>query len=106
LPLEALILEEGGFTDIQTMNVENLSYWVISGAGNGGDIKAMQKPSDLNAAKQNARDGLERLIATFDDATMPYYSLPRPERAPRFNDYEHLARVKEWTALDDSEEAA
>ena len=106
LPLEALILEQGGFENVKMLPVAALSYWVVNGSGNGGDIKTMTKISDLDEAKQNARSGLENLIATFDREDTPYYSLPRPERAPRFNDYEHLARVREWTALDDSEEAA
>ena len=36
---------------------------------------------------------------------MGIYSLPDPDRAPRFNDFEHLARIQEWTALDDAEAA-
>ncbi len=106
LPLEALILESGGFENTKAVNVGALSYWVVSGSGNGGDVKTMSKAADLSSAKENAKDGLEKLIATFDREETPYYSLPRPERAPRFNDYEHLARVREWTALDDSEDAA
>ena len=69
-------------------------------------IMAMDKKAELDEAKKNAQDGLENLIATFDCEDTPYYSLPRPDHSPRFNDYEHLARVREWTALDDSEEAA
>jgi ATP-dependent helicase/nuclease subunit B len=106
LPLEALILEDGGFEGVKKLDVSALAYWVVNGSGAGGDVKILQKPTDLSIAKDNARAGLENLIATFDHEDAPYYSLPRPERAPRFNDYEHLARVKEWTALDDSEEAA
>ena len=43
-----------------------------------------------------ARQGLETLIETFDDATTSYHAIPNPGRTPRFNDYEHLARVLEW----------
>ena len=38
-----------------------------------------------------------RLIARFDDPRTPYRAVPRPERAPRYSDYVHLARVKEWS---------
>jgi ATP-dependent helicase/nuclease subunit B len=44
----------------------------------------------------HAREGLARLIAHFDDPATPYVPIPRPEIAPVFNDYEHLARVGEW----------
>ena len=36
-------------------------------------------------------------IAAFDDASTPYLAHPRPAKAPRFDDYGHLARVKEWS---------
>ena len=44
-----------------------------------------------------ARAGLGGLIARFDDPATPYTPMPRPLRAPRFNDYAHLARLKEWS---------
>jgi len=106
LPLEALILEQGAFESIKALPVTSLSYWVVNGSKQGGEIKKMEKASDLTIAKDNARQGLQDLIDTFDRVETPYYSLPRPEKAPRFNDYKHLARVLEWTALDDQEDAA
>lgn len=106
LPLEALILEGGFFETVKPVPVNALAYWKVTGSGPGGKIDKLEDAAGLDEAKQNARQGLESLIATFDREDTPYYSLPRPERAPRFNDYEHLARVKEWTALDDSEDAA
>jgi ATP-dependent helicase/nuclease subunit B len=45
-----------------------------------------------------ARGGLERLIAEFDDPETPYLSQPDPSRAPRYSDYRHLARIQEWIA--------
>ena len=33
----------------------------------------------------------------FDDPETGYPAVPRPLRAPRFNDYAHLARLKEWS---------
>jgi ATP-dependent helicase/nuclease subunit B len=56
----------------------------------GGD-----NPADL---AERARAGLAQLIETFDDPTTPYESRPRANWAPRYSDYEHLARVKEWSA--------
>ena len=50
------------------------------------------------AFAEQAREGLSRLIAVFDDPRTPYAALPRPHLAPRYSDYEHLARVKEWAA--------
>lgn len=106
LPLEALIVESGGFESTRPLNVSALSYWVVSGSGDGGKEIILCKTEQMADAKQNARLGLEALITRFDDPSMPYYSLPRPEYAPKYNNYEHLARVKEWAALDDKDNAA
>jgi len=105
LPLEALMLESGGFEEVEKRTVTKLSYWIVNGSKGGGSIITLDKPGDLVEAKENARAGLESLIAKFDSPSMPYYSLPRPEYAPRYNDYEHLARVREWAALDEEEAA-
>ena len=54
---------------------------------------------DAEAAKRladNARQGLEKLIAAFDDPKTPYRAWPRPDKRPRYSDYTHLARVLEW----------
>jgi ATP-dependent helicase/nuclease subunit B len=56
----------------------------------GGD-----NPGELAA---QARAGLALLIETFDDPATAYESRPRANWAPRYSDYEHLARVKEWSA--------
>lgn len=106
LPLEALMLEDGTFDGVKAVPVTSLSYWVVNGGGDGGDITKVEDFAQITLAKDNAREGLSDLIARFDDENTPYYSLPRPDNAPRYNDYEHLARVREWTALDESEDAA
>lgn len=105
LPLEALMVEAGGF-EIKATTVAALTYWVVNGSKDGGKETKIIDPAVLDQAKQNAREGLQQLIDTFDLESTPYYSLPRPDKAPRFNDYEHLARVREWTALDESESDA
>lgn len=107
LPLEALILTEGKFEGVPAKPVGMLAYWVLRGGSAGGEAKTLNK--DVAHAVDFARVGLDALIATFDHESTPYYSLPDLSRRPRYNDYEHLARVKEWTALgefDDAEDAA
>jgi ATP-dependent helicase/nuclease subunit B len=104
LPLEALILANGGFEGLKAMEPAILAYWVLTGGREPGKVTPLEK--DVQVAIDAAKDGLTGLIAAFDNPDTPYYSLPDPARAPRFNDYEHLARVKEWAALDEAEEAA
>ena len=45
-----------------------------------------------------AREGLIRLIADFDDEATPYRALRRARFNYRYDDYAHLARVAEWSA--------
>ncbi len=104
LSLEAAILMAGGFESIPSGDVSALSYWTLTGGHKGGAIT--QVTDDIEDIVTRAREGLQKLIEIFNDPDMPYYSLPNPARAPRFNDYEHLARVKEWSALESNKEEA
>jgi ATP-dependent helicase/nuclease subunit B len=95
LPLEAAIAGAGGFEGVAAGEVAALQYWRLSGGQPPGAIVPVKaEPGDLAEA---ARTGLERLIACFDDPATAYPSVPRPLQAPRFNDYAHLARIKEWS---------
>lgn len=105
LALEALILTQGGFETVGAKDLAALSYWIVKGGRGGGEIVSLSDPKELTTALEAAQNGLQALIDAFDDESTPYYSLPRPDRAPRYNDYEHLARLREWTAPDEAEEA-
>ena len=95
LPLEAAIAEAGGFEGMPAAAVSALEYWRLRGGGVGGEIKSAG--GDVPALIKQSVEGLGRLIAAFDSSDTPYEARPRPDQAPRFSDYEHLARVKEWS---------
>lgn len=99
LPLEALILQSGGFEDIPPTECNYLGYWVLNGNNKPTELT---DPHDMLV---DTKEALTNLIDTFDNEDIPYYALPRATKTPRFNDYEHLARTKEWAALDDEEAA-
>jgi ATP-dependent helicase/nuclease subunit B len=101
LPLEAAIARAGGFAGIAAAPVEQLLFWHLNGNGEGGSEKSAGKDAAQLAA--DALDGLRALVAVFDDAATPYRARPHPERAPRYSDYLHLARVKEWSAGDEED---
>jgi ATP-dependent helicase/nuclease subunit B len=96
LALEAVIAEDGGFEGVPAGPAASLDYWKLS----GGDPPGKLSPAgaDIAALTDQARAGLARLIAEFDDPETPYLSQPDPARTPRFSDYRHLARVQEWIA--------
>ncbi len=104
LPLEALILSKGGFENLPTMDVSYLGYWTLTGGNPPATItKTEDHIADIAA---RAEEGLTTLIETFADETTPYYAIPDLENVPRFNDYEHLARVREWAVLSEGSESA
>ncbi|MFA7429605.1 MAG: double-strand break repair protein AddB [Rhodospirillaceae bacterium] len=96
LPLEACIAQAGGFPGIPARDVSQLLYWHLSGNTGGGEEKsAGDDPAELAA---EALDGLRGLVAAFNRPETPYEARPHPGKAPRYSDYLHLARVKEWSA--------
>jgi len=95
LPLEAAIVLGKGFPSVMGDNVSHLSFWKVSGGKIPVEIKPIKNHDVMELAKQ-AKEGLENLVKQFDSEDTPYTSRPRPDHAPRYSDYEHLARVKEW----------
>ena len=95
LSLEAAIAQAGGFADVDAAEVASLAYWRLSGAETAGEITAIG--SNTGALAREAAAGLQALIERFDDPATPYHPVPRPALAPRWNDYAHLARHKEWS---------
>jgi ATP-dependent helicase/nuclease subunit B len=105
LPLEAAIAEAGGFPGIAAAPIAALAYWRLSGGDPPGEAKAVgQDEAAVRTLIDDALQGVRRLIAAFDDPATPYRSRPRPDKAPRYSDYQHLARVKEWSVSGEDEE--
>jgi ATP-dependent helicase/nuclease subunit B len=96
LPLEAMLAGAGAFEGIDAAPVAELSYWRLSGGEPAGKVAPLKL--DAAEAAEAARAGLLELIAAFDDPATPYRARPAPEYALGYNDYEHLARIKEWSA--------
>jgi ATP-dependent helicase/nuclease subunit B len=101
LPLEAAMVLAKGFPGVGAKGLAELAFWHLHGRDEGASI--VQVRDDLDKLAGEARDGLAKLIAAFDDAETPYRARPRPEFAPKYSDYEHLARVKEWASSQDGE---
>ncbi|MEM7442484.1 MAG: double-strand break repair protein AddB [Pseudomonadota bacterium] len=95
LQLEALIAEAGGFAGVSGQ-VERLAFWHLSGGREPGRERAFDE-AEVEELKSGADKGLKALIAAFDRPETPYRSHPRG-RALRPFGYDHLARVKEWSA--------
>jgi ATP-dependent helicase/nuclease subunit B len=96
-----VIAEAGGFAEIAAKPVSELDYWRLRGSNPAGEISsAGDEPLQLAA---DAKAGLEALIRLFDDVETAYEARPRPDAAPKYSDFEHLARIKEWSSLEGDE---
>jgi ATP-dependent helicase/nuclease subunit B len=115
LLLEAVIVLAGGFSDMPDGDIARLDYYRVSGADAGGEInsvgtrKANAKKGEpeitLPQAIDLTRARVTSLIAAYRDSDRPYLSRARPVALSRFvGDYDHLARVGEWSIGAEDEE--
>ena len=72
-------------------------------AGDQKQIALQDGTLDFHADKALAR--LKSVIARFADEETPYRSLVSPMWKTRYGDYDHLARIAEWSAGGEDEEA-
>lgn len=106
LPLEALILESGGFGE--KASVKDLSYWQISGGVEAGKAEFLEarKTFDVRRSIREAEEGFKKLVMAFEDEQTPYIAKV-PRKANLYDDekaYAHLARTTEWSSLTLEEE--
>jgi ATP-dependent helicase/nuclease subunit B len=94
LLLEAVMLMEGVFKDVPKASPTELVYWQFGGSkpapqtvdAEGGPIVAAEK----------ARANLRALLAKYADPNQPFYSKPRVQFLKPYDEYDLLARRKEW----------
>ena len=96
LPLEAAIAAAGGFGDMAKETVGELLYIRLTGRTPPGEMKPVK--GDAGELAEATCEGLKNRIAAFDDENTPYLSRLRPMFLSHEGDYDHLARVKEWSA--------
>lgn len=97
LPLEAAMIAAGAFSGLPTRApVTGLEYWRLSGRRDkAGEVRSVaDDPEDLAT---QALEGLTALVNLFARPETPYPARPVPDKAPRYSDYAHLARAREWS---------
>jgi ATP-dependent helicase/nuclease subunit B len=105
LTLEAAILRDGKFGELAPGPVSALSYVTLRGgnpAGRDAPIEFKEGTPDSQAEHALAR--LKEVAAKFADEATPYLSLVHPMWKTHYGDYDHLARVKEWSLTGGVEE--
>jgi ATP-dependent helicase/nuclease subunit B len=98
LTLESAMLRQGGFKNLPPGSVSEIAYVTLRGGDPPGEpcpIKFKDGTPDAQAEHALAR--LKALAAEFAKPETPYYSLVHPMWKTHYGDYDHLARVKEWS---------
>lgn len=100
LTLEAAILRRGGFPEIPSgISVASLAYVQLKGGEPAGrDIAIVFRDSTVDEEADKALARLGAVVARFADEKTPYRSLVTSMWSTRYGVYDHLARVKEWSA--------
>ena len=94
LLLEAAIAQAGGFEKVPAAEAALLEYLGISGAGLGGEARAVDLAEHPVA---EALGRLTELLAAYDDPATAYPARTRPQFLSFAGDYDHLSRHGEWT---------
>ncbi|MFZ3359715.1 MAG: double-strand break repair protein AddB, partial [Xanthobacteraceae bacterium] len=100
LTLEAAILRKGGFKNIPLgASVAEIAYVKLKGGEPAGEYEAIKfKSGDADSQADRALAKLSELAQRFDNEKEPYRSLVHPMWTTHYGDYDHLARVKEWSS--------
>ena len=96
LPLEAAIANRGGFEDLSSGLSRALVYVRLSGGDPAGEWWAIEK--NVPALAEQVLSGVAALVGAFDNESTPYHAVPTPDRTPLHSNYQHLARVLEWSS--------
>jgi len=114
LPLEAALAQRGAFTQADGVTplqgpIAELAFWQLNGSETGG-VKPIREAgrgkqgnADYNQLAEAAYLGLIELLQHFSQEDAAYPATPMADFAPRYTDYGHLSRVREWSLAGGSE---
>ncbi len=97
MPLEGVLAQAGAFEGLEASDVAEIAFWRLI----GGDppVETVAYKGDVDQLVMEAAEGLVRLVAAFADEHTAYLAKPRPVEMG-YADYDHLARVKEWSGVE------
>jgi ATP-dependent helicase/nuclease subunit B len=105
LTLTAAILMNGGFEGLGAATPGDLVYLQVNGRRPPGKAEVRVAAVEAEAAATAALAGFEQLMRRYADPDTPYVSRIAPRFvAEQVSDFDHLARVREWSAADEEGE--
>lgn len=111
LPLTAAMLARGGLPEVGKREPGDLLYVRVSGReppgklelrGRSGEPTGRDLPPSEEMAER-AWTGFTGLVKRYADPNQPYRSRTAPEQMKHRSDYDHLARVHEWSVAGDDD---
>ncbi len=98
LTLESALIRQGGFADLpQPQSIGKIAYIHLTGTSPAGREAERGTKMDLDQLADDALAGLKSLIDHYENEATPYLSKVSPEKIGQTGDYDHLARVAEWS---------
>ena len=94
------MLRRGGFEGLPPLETVEALYLKLGGAKGGEENPAGGQDEDIAALAEKHFAELKNMLDAFALEETPYLSRPFPKFASRYSDYDHLARVKEWSTAD------
>jgi ATP-dependent helicase/nuclease subunit B len=106
LTLTAAILADGGFERTNgPVTPDELTYVRVVGRKTAGEVITRASGAEAADLAQAALDGLKRRVERFDDENTPYISWAAPQfMGNQGGNYDHLARVWEWSVIGDGDD--
>jgi len=107
LTLEGAILRAGRFKDVMPGSLGELAYVALRGRDPAGEATPIEFKDGLTPDQHadKALSKLKGIIARFSKEAEPYRALVSPMWKTRYGDYDHLARVAEWSAGGEDEDS-
>ena len=99
LTLEAVMVDCAAFKGLpEGVTGAGALYLKLGGADGGRVVDMASLDTDFLEVKSDHYEGLILLLNQFRNVETPYLSRPYPKFIARFGAYDHLARVREWSA--------
>lgn len=96
LTLEAAMIEAGAFAEIGAHKVASAAYVTLQDRGETHWLNKIDKKDFADVVATHREEAL-KLLSQFRDPETPYLSRPYMFLKSQRSDYDHLARVAEWS---------
>ena len=105
LALEALIVQEGGYPNVEAQMVADMRYLRLKVKEKIGAENIEGKNDTLESIILKASMNLNAIVAAYRDPDQGYVSRHAPFKDGEMGgDYDHLARVREWSFGEDDDD--